>query len=221
MRCNNCKVDIGDSNICPLCHEIINKDNATEIKCEYPPKRKKRPLPLIISPRNIYLIIAVFISLISIIVCYVTHSTALWCWFVVSLLAYGYLLIGNTIFSNTEIGTKIFLQGTCLISLCYIYEAIFKTQVATAYCLPIIISAMIIVCGSMLILFYKHNRTLFVSCNLISVLGFIPIILYACNVTSILIPAIISAAIGGFTLICGIAFGLTKLKEQFEKVFHI
>ena len=62
MRCNNCKVDIGNSNICPLCHEIINKDNVTEIKCEYPPKREKRPLPLIISPRNIYLIIAVFIS---------------------------------------------------------------------------------------------------------------------------------------------------------------
>ena len=221
MRCNNCNVEIGESNICPLCHQIADKDNVTVVKCEYPPKQEKRPLPLRVSPRNIYLIVGIIASIISIIVCYITHSTVLWCWFVVPLLAYGYLLIGNTIFSNTEIGTKIFLQGAVLTALCYIYESIFKTHVATGYCLPIIITSMIIISGTMLILFYKHNRSLFVSCNFISLLGFIPIILFASGVTDILIPAIISAAVAGFTLICSVAFGLKRLKEQFEKVFHL
>lgn len=220
MRCNNCGVEIGDNNICPLCQMIVD-GTVVEIKNEYPPKQEKRPLPLKVSPKNIYLIVALIASIISIIVCYMTASTTLWCWFMVAVFAYGYLLIGNTIYSNSEIGAKIFLQGACLISLCYIYEANFKTNVATSYCLPIIITFMIIISGAMLTIFYKHNKSLFVSCNFISLTGFLPIILYACNITTILVPAVISAIVGGITIICNLTFGIKKLKEQFSKVFHL
>ncbi len=221
MRCNYCNVDIGDNNICPLCHKKVDENSAIQIKTEYPKKQAKRPLPLKVSPKNIYLIIAIIASIVSILICYLTPTTTLWCWFMVAVFAYGYLLIGNTIFSNSEIGTKIFLQGSCLIALGYIYEAIFKTTVATSYILPIVITFMIIVSSAMLTIFYKHNRSLFVSCCLMSLLGFLPIILYACKVTTTLVPPVISAVTGGSALILSLTFGFKKLKEQFEKVFHI
>ena len=219
MRCNKCNVEVKNSNVCPFCHQVLD-DNEPNIQSEYPPKQEKRPLPLRLSPKNIYLVIALIASLICIIVNYFTERDVLWCWFMIAVFAYGYLLIANTIYSATEIGAKIFLQGASIVSLAYIYEAIFKTNIATGYCLPIIITSMIIVSGCLLIIHYKHNKSLFVSCGLISLLGFIPIIIYACKATSVLIPAIICAVIGGITLLSSIIFGIKHLKEQYSKVFH-
>lgn len=222
MRCDKCNVEIGESNICPLCHQKLDEHPNVHIVNNFPPKQKHRPLPPKISVKNIYLIVALVLSIICILACYLVKPfTYHWCWFVFALLAYGYLLIANTIFSNSEIGAKIFMQGGFLIALGYIFDAIFVTAIATSYLLPIIISLMIAISGLNLIIFYKHNRSLFVSCNFISLLGFIPIILYACGVTTVLIPAIISAVLGGLTLTLSIAFGLKRLKEQFAKVFHM
>lgn len=220
MRCNKCNVEVKNGNICPLCHQKLDIDDI-KIVTDYPPKRAKQKLPLRFLPKTIYLFVAIVTAISCIIANYCITPSVLWCWFIVATLTYGYLLIANTIYSNTEIGAKIFLQGASLIALCYIYEAIFKTAVATSYCLPIIISFMIIVSGGLLILFFKHNRSLFVSCNLISILGFIPIILYACKVTNVLAPAIISAVFGGITLILSLGFGIKRLKEQYSKVFHM
>lgn len=221
MRCNKCGVEIGESNICPLCHQKLDNDSKITIINNFPPKQKPKPLPPKISIKNIYLIIALAVAIITICCCYLIKPfTYHWCWFVVAILAYGYLLIANTIFSHSEIGAKIIMQGICLIALCYIYDAIFKTYVATPYCLSIIISFMIAISGLNLIIFYKHNRSLFVSCNFISLLGFLPIILN-CFYDVALIPAIIAASLGGLTLLCSVIFGIRRLKEQFEKVFHI
>lgn len=221
MRCDKCNVEIGESNICPLCHENIQKGEITIIKSEYPPKQAKRPLPMRISPKTIFLIIAVIAATICILVNYLTDTTYLWCWFMTALFGYCYLTIANTICSETEIGAKILLQGATLVALSYIYDAIFRMHIATGYCVPIIISLMIVSSVASLIAKYKYNRSLFVSCNIISVLGFIPIILYACKLTDILIPAIVCAVVGGISLICSLSFNAKRLKEQYSKVFHM
>lgn len=222
MRCEKCNVEVGSSNVCPLCHQKLDDNPNIHIVKNFPPKQKHRPLPLKISVTNIYLIAAFVISLISIMVCYLVKPiTYHWCWFLVATLAYGYLLLANTVYSHSEIGAKIFIQGACLISLSYIFDAVFGTAIATEYCLPIIISLMIAILGLNLIVFRKHNRSLFVSCTFMSLLGFIPIILYLCDVTALFIPAIISAVIGGLTLILCLAFGIKRLKEQLAKVFNM
>lgn len=219
--CPDCGVQIGGSNICPLCHKIVTEDKNIVINSNYPAKGPKRPLPLHLSPKTAYLVLAIIASIVCIAVCYLVPSPALWCWFIVPVLFYGYFVIGNTIFSKTEIGAKIFMQGVCLVALSYIYDAVFKTKFATDYCLPIIISVMIAICAICLIVLHKNNRTLFVSCNLISLFGIIPIILYACGVTNVLIPAVIAVSLGGLTLLCSLIFGLNKLREQIAKVFHM
>lgn len=221
MRCEKCNVQIGDNNICPICHSKLDENKVT-INNNYPPKQKPRPLPPKISVKNIYLIVAVAIAAICILTCYLVKPlTYHWCWFVVAILVYGYLLIANTIFSHSEIGAKIFLQGASLIALSYIFDAVFGTKIATDYSLPIIISLMIITAALNLIIFYTHNRSLFVSCIFMSLLGFLPIILYVSNMTAMLVPAIIPAVLGGITLTFDIAFGIKKLKEQLSKVFHL
>lgn len=220
MKCNKCNVEIGDSNICPLCHSIAGNNEHIIIKNNYPPKQGKRPLPLKLSPKTIYLIIALIASVACIIANYLTKTNVLWCWFMVSVFAYGYLMIANTIFSNTEFGAKIFLQGAALIALSYIYDAVFKTKVATNYCLPIIISAMIIINGALLLIYHKHNLSLFVSSIFISLLGVLPIILYACKVITILAPPVVAVVLGGISFILVIAFSAKQLKVQFKKVFH-
>lgn len=222
MRCKKCNIQVENGNVCPLCHQSLDGNPNIQIVSDYPPKQKPRPLPRRISVKNIYLIVAIVVALLSILLCYLVKPfTYHWCWFVVAVLVYGYLLIGNTIYSNSEIGAKIFMQGACFIALGYIIDAIFRTALATHYVLPIIISLMIATAGINLLIFYKHNRSLFISCIFMSLFGFIPIILYACEQTFVLIPAIISAVLGGVTLLCSIIFGIKRLKEQFEKVFHL
>lgn len=219
MRCNKCNLEIKDGNVCPFCHQVVD-GNPPQIKSEYPPKQKKRQLPLRLSVKNIYLVIAVILAIVCITTNYLTNREVLWCWFIFAVFAYGYLLIANTIYSVTEIGAKIFLQGASLIGLSYIYDAIFDTSFSTSYCLPIIITSMIIVSGGLLILKSKFNKSLYLSNGLLSLLGFIPIILYATNCTDVMTPAIISAVCGGICLIATIIFGVKLLKEQSFKVFH-
>lgn len=195
---------------------------STSVALYYPPKRAKKHIHTHFTLNSIYLFVSMLIFLACITINYLLDTSFLWCYLVGAAALYGYIIIAHTVQSHSGVGTKIFVQGCSVAFLSWLVQIIIhKKNLIFNYNLPIILGCLILVLAGFLIFTARHNRSLLLSSILLSLIGYIPIILYACGVATVLIPSLITAILASITLIGTVAFGIFDLREQFSKVFHI
>lgn len=224
MRCKYCNVEVyGDSEICPLCHQKLGEDGEkTTLKAPYyPPKNKHKSPPISYIRYGLYGIISLVIFAICIAINYTLTPDILWCYLVGTGLLYLYILARYTIQSHSGVGAKIFTQALSIIVILWVTETVFGGKNATLnYALPIVIALSIITSTIVLAFLHRQYRSLYLSTVMMCIFGYIPIILFACGVAKVLVPALITTIISSIVLIIALLAGRKYITEEFKKIFH-
>ena len=234
MRCKYCNIAIGcKSKICPLCHEKLqlpdNLDMEYEAPMAYPekqktPARKKKRRSI----TRIYLSVALTTFILSIPINLLTTPQIYWFAVIAALGIYGFILINNTILSNNGIGIKIFWQGVGILAVLLTINYLIERQTPQAsptwvwdYGLPAILIISSITTGIYTTIAHKYWSSSVLDTLMISGLGYVPLILYACKVIAHPILAIVGACVStGIIIFCCI-LGRRTLISELKKKFHV
>ena len=234
MRCKYCNIEVAcESKICPLCHEKLsipeNLDMPYEAQRAYPEKQKtptrqkKRR-----SITRIYVSAALTTFILSIPINLLTTPKLYWFAIVAALGIYGFILIANTILSNNGIGIKIFWQGVGILAVLLTVNYLIEKQTPHSsatwvwdYGLPAILIIASITTGIYTTIAYKYWSSCVFDTLMISALGYVPLILYACKVIAHPVLAIVGACIStGIIIFCCI-LGRRTLLSELKKKFHV
>lgn len=223
MHCKYCGVEVeSDTFVCPLCHEKMEIDDTVlPINGLFPPKRKKQAVRKKISVFTWYCFIALVLFVVSVAIDFAVTDGPHWSYAVGAGIVYGAFLIKFVIMARSSVGVRVFWQLIAMTVTGLIFGVVFNEfDIVIKYVLPSIIMVSIIVQSSFSVFYAKRKRSIFLSSMVISLLGFVPIILYACKVESELWLAIASAVLGAGALIGNIVFGNKKIAFEVQKRYH-
>ena len=227
MRCKYCGVSIDDdSKICPLCHELA-VDDGKKTNSNFPPKTEKlRKTGSRVNFHNLYISIAILVAGICVALNMTLTPGVYWFTIVMAVLAYGYLTVANTVMSNSSIWIKIFWQILMITLILWAAQSALNswfdesTNWLLDYALPVILGISVIALSVTAASLIRKEPSLLVDNLLISLIGFLPIILYAANVIESVIPAAICAGLCGVSIMCFIAFARDELWAEIVRRFH-
>ncbi len=234
MRCKYCNIQVTcESKICPLCHEKLhipeNLDMPYEAPKAYPDKQKtsirnKRKFSI----TKLYISIALTLFILSIPINLLTTPHLYWFAIVGILAIYGFILIANTILSNNGIGIKIFWQGVGILAVLLAVNYLIDKQAPQYsaswvwdYGLPAILIIASITTGIYTAIALKYWSGVVIDTLIISALGYLPIILYACKVIVHPVLAIVSTCVSTVIIIFCCLLGRKTLISELKKKFHV
>lgn len=220
-RCRNCSV-IVDENMekCPLCHQTVN-DKTPHNNKRYPSYHDKKGK----SSSNLLLKLTLFLASLIISTCALinlfTDPHHLWVLYVAAPILYLLLLINNTIFSKSHLGTKTILQVVVISSLLFSIDFLTGFQKwSVNFVVPfLIIAATLLITG---IITNKKMRTSdYVGyIMMMIVLGIILILLYFIGISSSLWASAITFLYTMLTLIGMFIFSGKSCKNELIRKFH-
>ena len=227
MRCKYCGVTIDDdSKVCPLCHELA-VDDGKETNSNFPPKTEKAKRPRSrVNFHNLYISIAVLVAGICVAINLTLTPDVYWFTIVMAVLAYGYLTVANTVMSNSSIWIKIFWQILMITLILWAAQSVLnplfdeRTNWLLDYALPLVLGISVVALGITAASLIRKEPSLLVDNLLISLIGFLPIVLYAANVIESVIPSAICAGLCGLSIFCFIAFARDELWAEIVRRFH-
>ena len=143
-----------------------------------------------------------------------------------AVLAYGYLTVANTVMSNSSIWIKIFWQILMITLILWAAQSVLNPLFDESanwlldIALPVILGISVVALGITAASLIRKEPSLLVDNLLISLIGFLPIILYAANVIESVIPAAICAGLCGLSIVCFVAFARDELWAEIVRRFH-
>ena len=234
MRCKYCNIDVVcSSKICPLCHEKLiipdNLDLSFEPQEAYPGKQKPaRKQKKKLSVTRLYLSIALTVFLLSVPINMLTTPNIFWFAIIGVLAIYGFILVANTILSNNGIGIKIFWQGVGILAVLLTINYLLDKQAPEYsptwvwdYGLPAILIIASITTGIYTAIALKYFSSAVIDTLIISALGYVPMILYACKVIAHPALAIASTCVSTIIIIFVCILGRRILVSELKKKFHV
>ncbi|MDE6362410.1 MAG: hypothetical protein K2L53_05470 [Clostridia bacterium] len=234
MRCKYCNIEVTcESKICPLCHEKLvmpdNLDLTYEAPKAYPDKQKPaRKTKKKLSVTRLYISIALTVFLLSVPINMLTTPQLFWFAIVAVLGIYGLILVANTILSNNGIGIKIFWQGVGILAVLLTINYLLDKQAPEYsptwvwdYGLPAILIIASITTGIYTAIALKYWSSAVIDTLIISALGYLPIILYACKVVAHPALAITSTCVSTIIIIFVCLLGRKTLISELKKKFHV
>ena len=243
MFCNNCNVSVKtNNNICPLCHNELDKktsnltvdttlnkvDNNQLLLCkklsmttDFPDKIKHKKYISAYPITSIF--IGIFVTLfIALLATDITLNNApTWSLIIGSIFLIIYITIRNTILSDCGYGMRIAYQLIGLILLSYSVQSFYPNAVfASSIILPILIMLALIANSVFLALKHANYASLYVSSVLFSLLAFLPLILALSGFFAVNIPITICTICGEIALMLTVGFGGKKVWTAIKMVFH-
>ena len=234
MRCKYCNIDVAcDSKICPLCHEKLIIPDGLDLTYEpqkaYPDKQKpERKAKKKLSITRLYISIALTVFLLSVPINLLTTPNIYWFAVIGVLGIYGFILEANTILSNNGIGIKIFWQGVGILAVLLTINYLLDKQAPEYsptwvwdYGLPAILIVASITTGIYTAIALKYFSSAVIDTLIISALGYVPMILYACKVIAHPALAIASTCVSTIIIIFVCILGRKILISELKKKFHV
>jgi hypothetical protein len=217
---------------CPLCTTVLKEsDKETTLKpSKFPPYKSSDAVK-----RNFVLRLLLFISIVvggvSFLINMLLLETGLWSLIVISGIIYLWILIKYTIMTNYNISLRLLFQAITVTLLVFAIErfipsltlAPIGTRWALEYVMPFVMIATSL--AITIIIFVRplkyRDYVFYLFC--MSILGFIPIILYLFKLIEPhgFIPSLICAAYSVITLLGMFFFGDRTTKDELVKRFHI
>lgn len=227
MRCKYCGIDVDDdSKVCPLCHELLTDDGA-ETHANFPPRTEKvKKSGSRITFSNLYIAIAVIVVGVCVALNLSLTPEVYWFTIVVAVLAYGYLTVVNTVMSNSSIWIKIFWQILMICLILWAAQSVLnplfeeRNNWLLDFALPIILGISVLALGITAASLMSKEPSLLVDNLLISLIGFLPIILYAADVIDEVVPSAVCAGLCALSIVCFVAFARDELWDEIIRRFH-
>lgn len=229
MRCKFCNIEVDcKSHICPLCHEKLESsendkktDYAFPPKCEKNIKKQVRHFTL----SNIYIAVATIIFIVCIAVNIGLNHPVNWFWLVGAVLVYGFLTYRNTIMSSNSAFIKTFWQIVMISLIMWLTQVLFKPVLDDInwlfdFVLPTVIMVSVLTIGIISCVVVKKDTSLLYDTLFVSLIGFLPIILYAVGVIESVIASAICAGLCAVIIVCVIVFARKEIIAELSRRFH-
>ena len=229
MRCKFCNVEVDcKTHICPLCHELIAPEAQDEtLTPAFPPKTRKseRRKHTHFTLTNIYLATAVIIFLVCLAVNLGLKQHPNWFLMVGAVLLYGFLTIRNTVMSNNSAWIKAFWQIVMVVLILWLAQVIFDDVMTDTYwlldlALPLIIMISVLTLGIISCAVVRRNKALLYDTLFLSLIGFVPIILYAVGLVQKALVSAICAGLCAAVIACVLIFARKEFLEEMERRLH-
>lgn len=229
MRCKFCNVEVDcETRICPLCHEKLVPDETQEKLSPAFPQRtakSKRPLRTHFTPTNIYLALSCILFVVAIAVNFGMQQPTKWCWIVGAVLMYGFLTMRNTVMSNHSAWIKAFWQIVMICLILWLAQVVFDdimtdTNWLLDLALPVIIMVSVLTLGIISCIVVRKNKALLYDTLFLSLIGFVPLILYAVGLVKSVLASAICAGLCAAVLICVVIFARKELIAEMERRLH-
>lgn len=229
MHCKNCGVEVDfDTKICPICHEKLSKPTDAPLPSVYPPRKTRATTKFKPSFNTVYLSLALVVFVVCLFLNLTLTPQIKWIYLAGGLLLYGFLLIHNTILSANSVGVKAFVQSVMLFLLLYLGEVIVKDirpDTSSFWVLdiglPVLISLSLIAVCISTVFVYRQKKALLLDIIWLSLIGYIPIILFACKEISNPIASIVCASLSTALIIVTSIVFRKQLKDELMRYFHI
>ena len=209
---------------CKYCGVSIDDDSKNT---NFPPKTEKARKPgSRVNFHNLYISIAILVAGVCVAINLTLTPDVYWFTIVMAVLAYGYLTVANTVMSNSSIWIKIFWQILMITLILWAAQSVLNPLFDESanwlldIALPVILGISVVALGITAASLIRKEPSLLVDNLLISLIGFLPIILYAANVIESVIPAAICAGLCGLSIVCFIAFARDELWAEIVRRFH-
>lgn len=229
MRCKFCNVEVDcKTHICPLCHELITPEEGDEnLTPAFPPKTEKseRKRHTHFTLPNIYLAVSFVIFIICLAVNLGLHQPTKWFLMVGAVLLYGFLTMRNTVMSNNSAWIKAFWQIVMISLILWLAQVVFDEVITVKFwlldiALPIIIMLSVLTLGIISCAVVRKNKALLYDTLFLSLMGFVPIILYAFGLVHGVLFSAICAGFCAIVIVCVIIFARKEILEEMERRLH-
>ncbi len=221
-KCNQCGVFIDDNvNKCPLCSRNIG-EATTEIQSKwYPVYHMTNMPPKANFVKKLLSFISIAVVSICILINLLTGIANPWFLYVAGPIIYFQILINNTIFSKTSVGSRILIQIAGVSGLALIIDLLSDFH---RWSVNIVIPFLIIVGTSLITLIVLKKQMLwneYVGYIITMIfLGFVPVLLYLSGVATQLWASAVSALYSFLTIIGMLLFANEKFKNEMTRRFH-
>lgn len=220
-HCRKCGVYVSDDEAqCPLCFsELGAAKGDTEVSCY--PVIPERPREFSLLYR-LFVFLTVAVGLFSFSVNLYFWNGILWALIVMT----GMLLVWETvalmILSKKNVGLKLIAQAFALLTLLITIDAVTGwNQWSIGIAAPFVIVASTAVMTAVLCLKRTQWQRYILFQFLLTVNGFIPVILYGCGLTKFILPGIAGALYSLLTLVGIFIFADKQVKNELKKRLHI
>ncbi len=228
MRCKFCNVEVDcKTHICPLCHELVTPDEGDELSPAFPPKtakaEKKKHTHFTLS--NVYLAVSVIAFITCLAVNFGLHQQTRWSLMVGAVLLYGFLTMRNTVMSNNSAWIKAFWQIVMIVLILWLAQIVFDDVMEDTYwlldlALPIVIMLSVLTLGVISCAVVRRNKALLYDTLFLSLIGFVPIILFAFGLVRKVLASAICAGFCAAVIVCVIIFARKEILEEMERRLH-
>ena len=229
MRCKFCNVEVDcKTHICPLCHELLTpEDDKEDLSPAFPPKtaRAERRRHTHFTATNIYLAASFVIFVASLAVNLGLHQPTKWFLMVGAVLLYGFLTMRNTVMSNNSAWIKAFWQIVMISLILWLAQVVFDDIMTDSYwlldfALPLIIMISVLTLGIISCAVVHRNKALLYDTLFLSLIGFVPIILFAFGLVHQVLASAICAGFCAVVIACVIIFARKEILAEMERRLH-
>jgi len=219
--CNECKTYVlGNGQCCPLCFSKLSGTAEENIAEAYP---EKKELP---RKYNFILRLLLFLSVAAGLICLFVNllfwSGLLWSLIAVTVILLLWETVGLMILSKKNIGWRLFAQMIAVLLVSITVDAVTGWKAwSLGYFAPFVIIASS--CAMTIIFYIKRTqwRENMLFQLIISVNGFIPVVLYLCGLTKVLWPGAVGALYSLLSLLWMLIFFDKQFKNELKKRFHV
>lgn len=220
--CDKCGVKVGNPlRHCPLCYSTLRSADDSPELYTYPDYESKA------QRYNLILRILIMISLSAGAICVtidiLTGGRFYWSIIVVACIAYVWFSVGIAMRRHVTLGFKVLTQAASLAVLVVIIDRVIADYDIWAYdyILPFLFCLATLSITIIIIVKRVNLREFILYFVLISLLGFIPVILLAIGLVNVAWPSLASAVYSALSLISLFVFADTATKIELKKRFHI
>ena len=226
MKCDACNVHIAcRTTVCPLCRRKLCEANSPE----YVFAKRAFPLP----PKTyflntslfdvLYVTVALFLSLVAFVAEIAASRRVAYAYIVVAFLFYLYFLIRGTIQNTNFFTQKVLAQALALTAIAFSLSAVLpRPQAVFEYVLPSIYLASILAQSVYIFTRIRKARKHLMNLLSVALLAFFPfaVVMISPQMSNVVLN-IVTASVGGLTLLGAVTLSSKKILQELKKVFDI
>lgn len=219
--CNQCQVSVNNPiERCPLCFAQLIQQDAQPEQQSYPGVLLRAERYNLI--RRILFMISLTISVICVTINLVTAQGLTWSLIVLGNITYMWVAITTAVKKRTKLGHNLLIQTISLALLLILIDRFTgNLNWALNYVVPFLFMTATLCITIILLIKRMDVRSFILYFFLTALIGFVPILLMAMGLVTVLWPSLASAIYSGLSLVSLFVFADRSTKEELKKRFHV
>ncbi|SDB21692.1 DUF6320 domain-containing protein [Eubacterium oxidoreducens] len=220
-KCIKCNVVIlDDTNICPLCHQILEPIPGEKVDNVYPNiKEKHKKMNFVI---RLYVFLACVCDALFVLINLQANGTVRWSVITSAAFIYGFLTLALSTDSHFSLKAKMVYQTLWGVAFIIVIDYIFGFKGwSLAYILPSAIVVLDVIMLVLMLINRRYYQEYMVMEILLIALSVIPLLFYIVNLTHILPLALFALIASGILFIGTLIIGGPRSNAELSRRFHV